>query len=91
MNFSSAYRTIPQPYQGNPFEFSPAAFAVLLTQARQVTDGPFNRDGLNVGNLSDDFEVHALIQGYKTSDIMRGVSKSGSSLRIRMADCGLGS
>jgi hypothetical protein len=29
--------------------------AILLTQACQVTDGPSNCNGFNVGNLPDDF------------------------------------
>ena len=59
MDFSSVDRAISQAYQGYPFEFSPAALAILLMQACQVTDGLSNCNGFNVGNPPDDFKVHA--------------------------------
>ena len=58
MDFGGVDRTIPQTYQRNPFGFSPATFAVVLTQARQFMDGMSNRNRFDVGDFSDDFKVH---------------------------------
>jgi hypothetical protein len=58
MHLGTAYSPVGQAYQGNAFPFTPTPSAVLLAQARNVTDGRPNRDGFNVGDVPKNFKMH---------------------------------
>jgi hypothetical protein len=54
----SSRRTVALPY-----EFSPAACAVGLPQAHNISNEMPDSDGLGVGNLSDDLEDDLRLHG----------------------------
>jgi hypothetical protein len=41
-----------------PFWLAPTSHTVALLQARNISDRIAHRDGLDIGYLTDDFEVH---------------------------------
>lgn len=43
------------------FEFAPVTGTVLLANTRKVLNPSASGDGLDVGNLTDDFEVHSVL------------------------------
>ena len=56
MKFDTVDRAVRQTNCGLPFEFSPAAYAVKLSQARHISNRVSNRDGFDASDLSDDLE-----------------------------------
>jgi NADH dehydrogenase len=58
VQFRSPYTTVRQSYCCNTFQFSPAAWAVVFPEPRELADGFANRDRLYCGDLADYLEVH---------------------------------
>jgi hypothetical protein len=48
MYLSGVHRSISQAHDSNAFQLSPVAFAIVLTQARQVADRTANCDWFDV-------------------------------------------
>jgi hypothetical protein len=58
MNFRKANRTIIEAHIGNPFQLSPAPFAIALLKHWQNSNAASDRNGYYVRDSSYDFKVH---------------------------------
>ena len=58
MHLGFAHDAIRKPNPSKTFEFSPAAFAIELTQARNVTNRTAYGDGLDIGDFADYLHVY---------------------------------
>jgi hypothetical protein len=59
VNFSEAYGPVYQTDACSAFELTPSTWTIVPAQAGTVTDTTATGNRFNLGNLPDEFEVHA--------------------------------
>jgi hypothetical protein len=60
MDFRLMDRTVSKPYRSDPFPLPPTASSINPSQAVKLSNATTNSKGFDVGNGTDDLELHSL-------------------------------